>query len=92
MFVVNSWLIPYENLGPNTPAWTITTLSLWYLFFPLKLPQIQGFTDSELTIGITRLYWFQIGLGAVVFFAFGGGVGSRVSNRRLLQANDFYRI
>ena len=59
---VNTWLIPYFPQTPessNYPAWTISTLMFWYLWFPLIFFNIQCSGDVQLSRRIIKCYWIQ---------------------------------
>ena len=59
---VNTWLLPYFPETPessNYPAWTISTLMFWYLWFPMILFFVQRWNDIELSRRIIKCYWIQ---------------------------------
>ena len=59
---VNTWLLPYFPETPessNYPAWTISTLMFWYLWFPLIFYFVQRSDDVELSRRIIKCYWIQ---------------------------------
>jgi len=76
---VNMWVIPLSawiadptfvpSLPVNPVSWTVQTMSLFYLFFPVLLPWLRRVTHHR--AAITALYWLQL----LVFLSlFGAGV------------------
>ena len=79
IFGVNTWVLPYENFAPNNPSWIISTIWFWYLLFPYVLPQIQRWSDEQLSRSNVEYFWLQIMLGVLIMIGFGGFAGSYVS-------------
>ena len=71
IFLLNTWLLPYENYNPNWPAWTISTLSFWYWCFPFILPRLQRLTNKELAKGIVKYFWLSVGINYLLFIGLG---------------------
>lgn len=69
--MTNMWY-PDPNLNPTFayPAWTITTLSAFYLAFPAILSSLQQFSSHQLKGLITILFFYQL-LSALLFFNHG---------------------
>ena len=80
IFTANTWVLPYENFGPNGLSWTICTLFFWYWMYPFILPRFQRLTDKQIASGIVRNHWLQIFLAYLVITGFGRFSGSDVSN------------
>ena len=66
LFAINTWLLPYDNSGPNGPSWTICTLFFWYWCFPFLLPRLQRLSDRKIAYSIVKYFWLQIGLAVLV--------------------------
>ena len=70
---VNTWFLPYLPPVPdsaNYPAWTISTLSFWYLIFPFVFFRIQRLNDVNLYLGIIKCFWIQIGSSVLLCYWF----------------------
>jgi peptidoglycan/LPS O-acetylase OafA/YrhL len=60
--LTNSWFIHGSGLtwSPyNFPSWTVTTLTFFYLVFPLLLPAMQRLTTSQLASLTVWLHYVQ---------------------------------
>ena len=79
IFAINTWLLPFKQLGPNGPSWTIGTLFFWYWCFPLILPRVQKLTDRELASGIVRYFWLSVGISILMAFGLGAYFGREVN-------------
>ena len=66
--MTNMWY-PHPNLNPAFafPAWTITTLTAFYLLFPPILPILHQLSSNQLTGLILLLFFWQL-LSALLFF------------------------
>jgi len=66
--MTNMWY-PDPNLNPTFafPAWTITTLSAFYITFPLLISILQPLSSQQLKGLIAILFFFQL-LSALLFF------------------------
>ena len=78
IFAINTWLLPYNNFGPNGPSWTISTLFFWYWCFPFILPRLQRLTDEELGYRIVRYFWLSIGITIMLLVCLGAFAGKGV--------------
>ena len=60
--ITNSWIMPgIENFNPfNGPSWTVSTLTMMYLAFPLILPHIKKMSDARLASSLVILYYVQL--------------------------------
>ena len=62
--MTNSWFINSGAItvwGPyNFAAWTVTTLTFFYLVFPLTLPFLQSLTTSQLITITVWLHHLQV--------------------------------
>ena len=60
--ISNSWFKPLsESFQPyNFPSWTVSTLSLMYLFFPLVLPLLKKLSDTSLARSLVILNSVQL--------------------------------
>ena len=81
MFGVTTWVLPYTNFAPNAPSWFISTVFLWYWYFPILLPRVQKWSNEQIAYGIVEYFWMQIALGLLVVIGFGGFAGSYVSQK-----------
>eukprot|EP00301_Raphidiophrys_heterophryoidea_P020419 c5114_g1_i1.p1 GENE.c5114_g1_i1~~c5114_g1_i1.p1 ORF type:complete len:486 (+),score=91.13 c5114_g1_i1:151-1608(+) len=69
-FIPVSSLFSFLLGGPiDGPGWTVCTLVIFWFLFPVLLPQIQRYTDSQLRQGIINLYYSQF---LIVFLLFLG--------------------
>ena len=80
LFAINTWLLPYNNFGPNGPSWTICTLFFWYWCFPFILPRLQRLRDVEIAHGIVKYFWLNIGIAILLLIGLGSFVGKSVSS------------
>ena len=78
IFAINTWLLPYQNFGPNGSSWTICTLSFWYWCFPFILPRMQRWTDKQLAHGMVKLFWLSVALALMVYAGLGAFIEMRV--------------
>ena len=60
--ISNSWLIPgMESFNPfNIPSWTVSTLTMMYLAFPLMLPHLKKLSDTNLARALVLLFYVQL--------------------------------
>ena len=60
--ISNSWFKPHtEPYSPyNGPSWTISTLTMMYLVFPLLLPMLRKLSDASLAKFLVMLYYVQL--------------------------------
>ena len=60
--LTNSWFKPATELySPyNGPSWTISTLTMMYLAYPLLLPILRKLSDATLAKSLVILYYIQL--------------------------------
>ena len=60
--ISNSWFKPgVESFNPfNGPSWTVSTLTMMYLAFPLMLPHLKKLSDTSLSRFLVILYYVQL--------------------------------
>ena len=60
--ISNSWIIPgMESFNPfNIPSWTVSTLTMMYLAFPLMLPHLKKLSDTNLARALVILFYVQL--------------------------------
>ena len=70
---INTWLLPYYGggSGPNSPAWTISTLMFWYLLFPSIIARFERLSNKEIADGIVKYYWLNVVLVALSYIYLG---------------------
>ena len=56
----NTWFYPFSNLPFVLSSWTINTFFFFYLIFPIVLPKIQKFTDTQMARGLVLFFWLQL--------------------------------
>jgi len=57
---VSTWhASPISLKNINGPAWTVGTLSCFWLAFPYLLPRLQRLSNRKLMLGLSICYWLQ---------------------------------
>ena len=76
---VITWLLPFYPEVPNssnTPAWTISTLFFWYLWFPFIFDKLMRLQDEELARSMVKCFWLQIIIPFVIISWFTASEGN----------------
>jgi len=60
--ISNSWFKPYTEpyIPFNGPSWTISTMTMMYLVFPVLLPLLRKLSDASLAKSLVILYYVQL--------------------------------